>query len=137
MNVNYEVQPQNRNGLEGELILAKVDDKVVGKTGYMQLNQYGYAYNCLNNALMKMIQYSPPDIVVDKPMRGNGIGLSLLDKLLDQLITKSFDMLVINQPDQGKKFYCQAFRKLIEKGKITSVHYNFAFKLGPVYEVRI
>ena len=35
MRVNYEVQPQNYNGLEGELILAKVDDRVVGRTGYI------------------------------------------------------------------------------------------------------
>jgi len=137
MRVNYEVQPQNYNGLEGELILAKVDDRVVGRTGYIPWKRYEYAYNGLNNALMKMIQYSPPDIIVEKSMRGNGIGLSLLDKLLGQLIAKSFDMLVISQPSDGKKFYSKAFRELVGKGKITSVRYGFCVKLGPVLEVRI
>ena len=86
---------------------------------------------------MRMIQYSPPDIIVEKPMRGNGIGLSLLDKLLDQLIAKSFDILVISQPGEGKKFYSKACRELVEKGKITSVRYGFCVKLGPALEVRI
>jgi len=137
MKVKYEVQPQNYSDLVGELIIAKVDNQDAGKTGYVSCNRGMYVYNGLNNALMKMILYSPPDIIVEQPMREKGIGMGLLDRLLDQLVARSFDNLIISLPDGEKKFYNKALGKLAKKGKIASVHYDFAFQLGPVLEVRI
>jgi len=136
MSVNYEVQPQNYNGLEGELILAKVDDRVVGRTGYIPSNSGEYRFNGLNNARMKLVG-SFWDIEVEESMRENGIGLGLLDKLFDQLIARSFDTLIIAQPDGQKKFYSKALGELIKSGKITLYGYDVSFKFGPVYVVRI
>jgi hypothetical protein len=69
-------------------------------------------------------------------MRGNGIGLGLLDKLFDQLVANNFDILFISQPNEGKKFYSKALRKLFEIGKITSVRHTF-LRSGYTYEVKI
>ena len=134
---NYVVQPQDYIGVEGELILAKVEGRVVGRTGYLPYNQYEYASSGLNNAIMKMAWYSPPDIEVDKSMRGNGIGLGLLEKLFDQLKKRGFNMLTITQPDGQKRFYSKALGKLFSTGKIISWRYNYVFDLGDVIEARI
>jgi hypothetical protein len=46
-------------------------------------------------------------------------------------------MLLIAQPDGEKKIYSKMLGKLFKKGKIRSVHYSWAIKLGPVYEIKI
>jgi hypothetical protein len=69
MSVNYEIKPQEYNCLEGELILAKVGNRVVGKTGYIPWNLYEYSNNGLNNARMKVIGSLAADIEVEKSMR--------------------------------------------------------------------
>jgi GNAT superfamily N-acetyltransferase len=134
--MKYVVQPQNYDDLLGELILANWGDTVVGKTGYVAWKQNEYAQNG-NTALMKMIFDSPPDIVVEQSMRKKGIGHGLMDKLVDRLAIKNYNMLLIAQPDGEKKIYSKMLGKLFKKGKIRSVHYGWAIKLGPVYEIKM
>jgi len=137
MNIEYEVQPQTFEEHLGELILAKLDDTVIGKTGWIPWNQNEFAHNGLKNALMKMNLYSPPDIVVEQSMRNNGIGQGLMNILVDQLALKKYDILLIAQPDGEKKFYGKVLERLFKKEKIGSVHYSWAMKLGPVYQIKI
>jgi len=136
MNIEYEVQPQTFEEHLGELILAKIGDTIVGKTGYVQFNQK-YANNNPNDALMKLIFDSPPDIIVERSMRKRGIGQGLMDKLVDQLRLKHYNTLFIAQPDGEKRFYSKVLERLFNKEKIISVHYSWAMELGPVYQIKI
>ena len=137
MDINYEVQPQTYPpNLHGELILAKSDEMLVGRTGYVPWNFREYAQNGLNNARMKIVN-SFSDIEIDQSVRRRGVGLGLLDKLLDELMVKRFDLLIITQPDSQKRFYMKVFRELSKRRKIASYRYEIALGLGNVYEVKI
>ncbi len=133
MKVDYEFQPQS-HGYEGELVLAIVDNQKVGQTGYIPGNPYGYLNN---NAVMRVVGPFPIDIEVDQSMRGKGIGSGLLDKLLERIEEKNYNILVIPRPGPAKLWYSRVLKKLYEIGKIESIHHDHNVKLGPVIEVEV
>ena len=136
MKLSYEIQPQNLDGLMGEIILAKADDKPAGRIGYVQHNYDEYKFNGLKNARLKLLD-SFCDVEVDGPMRQEGVDLFLFEILFEQLWIKNFGALIITQPDIDRKFYDKVLGMLRDCGKLTSWYRSYNGDLGNVYVAKI
>jgi len=99
----------------GKLILASYNNKIIGKTGYIEWEGYEEGKN---TARMKIVG-SKFDIIVDDPWRKVKVGSGLISRLIDQLIYDGFNqLLIIGALYSVKGFYDKSLGRLKEKGTI-------------------
>ncbi|RLG14024.1 MAG: hypothetical protein DRN71_03765 [Candidatus Nanohalarchaeota archaeon] len=120
--IRYLVENQNfitdRQTHSGKRVLAKIDQTVIGKTGYIEWNLGIYKNNERNTARLK-VNGENKAIFVDEHMRYNRIGLNLTDILFDELTNDGYEQLIVLGVKEDKKvFYDKTFETLKASMKI-------------------
>ncbi|MEM5877633.1 MAG: GNAT family N-acetyltransferase [Candidatus Aenigmatarchaeota archaeon] len=143
--IEYLVEPQvyidtDNIAHKGKMISAVVDNRVVGRTGYVEWKRGIYQDNGLNTARLK-IANDTFEIWVNEQMRGQHLGEGLIGRLFKELTQGGYNQLVIlGATQKAKGFYDRMFEKLIQTGQVSSFYsrIRYLFEIPDfVYDVRI